>query len=379
MQKFFILFLFTFNIVFASNHFPFSGKVTGNKVRVRTNANLDSTIVKKLDQGSLLLVKGEKDDFYAIQPPQDVKLYVYKTYINMADQGLHNVEANRVNIRLQPNTEAPIVGRLVKDQKIFCSLCKESNKWLEILPTDDVYFYISKAYIQKVGDASIFSQMLQKKEEVDKLLNSAFFIAQAECKKSFNEMNPKEAIKQFETIIKGYKSFENHVKQAKEGLSLLQDTYLQKKIAFLEQKTNISSLEKTDVFKNVKSFEKTKTNIKNFARKIELKDNMKKWIPIENEIYQSWVSYHPDKSIDNFYLEQKANSLIVSGRVEKYDQNIKNKPGNYIIKGFEIPKAYLYSTKIDLEEFIGKKITILASPRPNNGFAYPAYFVNCIK
>ena len=79
MQKIFFTSIFVCNIIFAN--FPFSGKVTGNKVRLRKNASLESKIIKKMNKDELLLITGEKGDFYAVKPPEDIKLYVYKTYI----------------------------------------------------------------------------------------------------------------------------------------------------------------------------------------------------------------------------------------------------------------------------------------------------------
>jgi len=58
---------------------------------------------------------------------------------------------------------------------------------------------------------------------------------------------------------------------------------------------------------------------------------------------------------------------------------IKNKPGDFIITKDNETKAYLYSTKCDLNQHVGKKITMKVSPRPNNNFAFPAYFVNSIE
>jgi len=67
------------------------------------------------------------------------------------------------------------------------------------------------------------------------------------------------------------------------------------------------------------------------------------------------------------------------GKIVSYDDNISNKPGNYLIQMNNKQMAYLYSTQVDLSKHINKNIEILVSPRPNNNFAYPAYFVTEIR
>jgi hypothetical protein len=105
----------------------------------------------------------------------------------------------------------------------------------------------------------------------------------------------------------------------------------------------------------------------------------KMWLALEKELYTTWSNFHPEKSSDDFYREQQANSITINGIIEPYNQSIKNRPGDYILKNEDLPIAYLYSINVDLEKFKGKKISISVSPRPNNNFAFPAYFVNSIK
>lgn len=58
---------------------------------------------------------------------------------------------------------------------------------------------------------------------------------------------------------------------------------------------------------------------------------------------------------------------------------MKNNPGDYLLKDKENTLAFVYATKIDLEKWIGKRVSIECLPRPNNHFAFPAYYVISIK
>ncbi|EKE02397.1 MAG: hypothetical protein ACD_20C00394G0001 [uncultured bacterium] len=194
-------------------------------------------------------------------------------------------------------------------------------------------------------------------------------------------MSPQEAIEQFDQVIKEFNDFPECVQQAKEGLALIQDNYLQKKIAYLEAKAAISSIEKEDLLKAVEKATTSNDEVKSSAASSNkaISNKMKFWEPIEHSLYTTWTSFHPDKKIKDFYKEQEINALTISGVVESYTQSIKNKPGDYIVQLGNTNKAYIYSSKIDLNEYVGKKVKLKVSPRPNNNFAFPAYFVTSIE
>jgi hypothetical protein len=99
------------------------------------------------------------------------------------------------------------------------------------------------------------------------------------------------------------------------------------------------------------------------------------WDTLEESLYLSWTAFHSGKKIDDFYAEQKANASVLIGTIEPYVENVKDRPGDFLIHKQDGQVAYLYSTHIDLNHYVGKNITVLASPRPNHHFAFPAYYV----
>jgi len=359
---------------------PFTGKVLANKVRIRAKPDLDGRIIRQVNKNELLLVVGEEGDFWAIQPLKGTKAYVFRSYI------LDNVvEANRVNVRLEPHVDAPIIGQLQSGEKVQGEICAMNHKWLEIAPPTNSCFYISKEYVEKAGGPDYLAAMEKRKAEVADLLNSAFFLAEAECKKNYEEMSPQEPIEKFQTILRSYSDFSESCQTAKEGLALLKETYLQKKIAYLEARAELSPVAKEELIAKHKAENRDllRDNVKpdpalwgkHNQLKTDLTDRMRFWDTIEESLYLSWAAFHTNKKIEDFYQEQKANATIVTGTVELYDHPVKNKPGDYILRGNDAPIAYLYSTQVDLEKLAGKNVTMLVSPRPNNHFAFPSYFV----
>ena len=102
---------------------------------------------------------------------------------------------------------------------------------------------------------------------------------------------------------------------------------------------------------------------------------MKLWEPIEEALYLSWANINDNKAIRDYYDEQKLASVEIAGIVEPYNTPVKNKPGDFIIRDKDVPVAYVYSTQVNLQSLVGKQVKLIAAPRPNNNFAFPAYYI----
>ncbi|MDE3045447.1 MAG: SH3 domain-containing protein [Verrucomicrobiota bacterium] len=357
---------------------PFTGKVVANKVRLRVKPDLDSHIIRQVSKNDLLLVVGEEGDFYAVQPSKETKAYVFRSYI------LDNVvEANRVNIRLEPQVDGPIIGQLQAGDRIQGQVCPMNHKWLEIAAPNSTRFYISKEFLTQVGGPDYLISMEKRKSQVEEALNAAYAAAETECKKEYEEMAPQALIDQFQAILRNFADFPEAVNQAKEGLATLKETYLQKKISFLESRSELSPVAKQELLAKHQAESRElladgQANTGFFAKrapKKEMTDQMRYWDTIEESLYLSWTAFHTGRKLNDFYGEQKANATVLTGTVEAYDRSVRNRPGDYVLRSDEAPTAYLYSTSVNLEKYEGKQVTLLASPRPNNHFAFPAYFV----
>ena len=391
------MYLFTFvfcgSFLFAetaSEQFePFTGRVLGNKVRMRTKADLDSNIIRQYNKNDLVLVIGEEDEFYAVETPEETKAYIYRCYV------IDNVvEANRVNIRLEPHIDAPVIGQLQCNDRIESRICEMNNKWLEIRPPKGIKFYISKEFVERAGSINYFVTMQKRLDDAKTLLHSGLLMLEVQCNKSYEEMSPEETISKFDKLIKEFGDFPDYVEQAKEGLSMLQENYLQKKIHYLEKKANTLYRRPEPVFPEYEESNETANlfNDPEAPAKIEaslygqtkikeekMTGKMMFWEPVEEALYLGWSAFHPEKKQNDFYLEQEVNGIALTGVVEVYEYNMKNRPGDYILRNDRSPVAYLYSTKVDLSKHVGEKITVNVSARPNHHFAFPAYFVHSIE
>ncbi len=338
---------------------PFTGKVKGKKVRLRAAPDLEGRVVKELNPQDLLVVVGEKGDFYAVEPPSGTKAYVFRSFIL---DGI--VEGSRVNVRLEPSLDAPVIGHLHNGDHIKGTLSSLNNKWYEITPPPGTRFYVAKDYIASIGGPEVKAQIDKRRMTAEQLLDAATLLTHAEMKKHFPEMDIERIKHNYQMVMSEFTDFPDLCDRAKEGLTVLQEEYTQRKISYLEEKSEgkIASSETS----SAASFTEMMINPT---------DRMKMWEPVEESLYLTWASRHDNRSMDEFYEEQRQNGTVLTGIVEAYTSPVKRKPGDYLLKDKDMTQAYLYSTYINLQEYVGKKVTVIAAPRSNNNFAFKAYFV----
>lgn len=385
----------------AKNDFePFTGKVIGSKVRIRTQPNFKSDVVCSTSTGELLAVVGCDNDFYIVKPKKGIKGYVFRSFV------LDNiVEVDRVNVRLHPDLESPIIAKLNVGYRIEGSISPANNKWLEVDIQDIAQFYISKDYIEKVGPAGLFAQSESRNREASHILSAAFLFAQSQIQSPFEQIDFDSVSAKFDDLVTKYSDLPDVVGRAKEALSIIQEIYVQKKIAFLEGKAqhlpindslnpdqinklakigiNIQPTKIADAIKNMNVAYNTSKTIG--ASSVDvlgsegITDKMLSWQPLEESLFHVWSVSNNDLSIDDFYIEEKMNATTLTGIVEEYNRPVKNRPGDYLLRSESLPVAFLYSTHVNLQNLVGKKISLTCSPRPNNNFAFPAYYVLSIE
>ena len=346
-----------------ANYKAFTGKIVGGSVRMRLSPDMDSAVIKELLKGELVVVRGEKSDFYTVEAPADLKVYIFRSFV------LDNVvEGNRVHVRLSPELNAPIVATMNTGDKVNGQISDKNHKWLEIGVPKNVKFYVAKEYVEKIGGPELKALRDKKQNTVQQLMESAELLSQSEMMKSFEEIDFERVSNSFATITRDYSDFPEYSEKAKSKLAHLQETYLQKKIAYLEAKTSKLSKERSlrnDVL----------PVSDNSDDSLSAKDQMKIWERVEESLFLSWSTSHHKKTMDDFYDDQKMKCVRISGIVEAYNDSVKNKPGNFVLRDRDMPRAYVYSTFVDLQNYVGKYVTLVAVTRPNNNFAFPAYFV----
>lgn len=331
----------------------FTGKVKGKKVRLRASPDMESTIIRELSQGELISIVEDKGDFWGVQPTQESKAYIFRSFV------LDNtVEGSRVNVRLKPSTDAPIIAHLSTGDKIEGSVCTSNSKWMEIKAPESARFYVAKEYVENVGGPDMKAQYEKRLTHGRQMLDATLNFARSEMKKSYDRIEHEKIVSTLKSLAEEFNDITEISHHANSELHQLQEALLQKRINYLEDKAR--GIEPHDeVAKQHDS----------------MTDKMKMWEPIEEALYLSWSCVNEDKNIEQFYEEQRMDAVAVTGYVEAYDSQARSKPGDYLLKDGSAIKGCLYSTKVDLQKYVGKKVTVYGIERPNNNYAFPAYYV----
>lgn len=378
------------------NSKSFTGRITRDRVRLRLQPTVESPVIKELERGKMLLVTGEENDFYAVKPISGTKTYIYRTYVL---DGV--VEGNKVNVRIDPHLEAPVIAQLSTGDRVDGKISGRNSKWLEIDPPANTRLYVSADFVEKIGDANYIVRFEERLNDVNNLLNGTYLVSQQEIQKPFSEIEPERVEENYSRIISDYTEFPEQVRTAKKYLHQFKDAYLHKKVKYLEERSTTSTApwntqREESIVRNERLNEqensRQQTNdsqnstdtYKAWIHKkktSEMNARMALWIPVEISYYEEWAKKNGEQPIQNFYEEQRGSSHALRGVLEHYDRPVRNKPGDYLLvnRGNRLPIAYIYSTQVNLQELVGQDVTVEGVLRPNNNFAYPAYFIMSVE
>lgn len=388
MHRFACLLVLSLGMIFSSfaeteahSFQPFTGRVVRNKVRLRMQPSLDGPILRELNKEDLVVVLGETEEFFAVKAPTDMKAYVFRTFV--LD---HVIEGNHVNVRLEPELEATILTQVNSGDRIDGEISPLNSKWYEIKIPEKVRLYIAKDYIEKVGDEKMMASMEGRRQEVNRLLNQAYKMEEGEFAKPFLSIHLEDLERLLHRITQEYNDFPNQTARANELLAMIQDRYLQAKIVFLENKPAPVPARGGEGEEQEEETKPLPPKTVQPPQKVEMATNAfkpisegSKWDTQEQNHYLAWKSVHSDEpsTMDDFYLEEEKNSLVLRGTLESYDRPIKNRPGDFILlsQATGQPIAYLYGTAVDLGSRVKQVVTIKVVSRPNFHFAYPAFLV----
>ncbi|MFN0064750.1 MAG: SH3 domain-containing protein [Chlamydiales bacterium] len=371
---------------------PFTGSVVGSKVRLRTQPNLEGHVICETSSNEMFGVLGEENGYYAISPPRGTKGYVFRTFV------LDNtIEGERVNVRLYPDIEAPVIARLNTGDKVSSSVSDANNKWLEIDLPKTAYFYIAKEFIDKKGPIELIAQLESRHHEAMHLLSATFLFAQNEIQKTLPHIDLDAVNNKFTHITTTYADLPDICASAHDANRLIQELYVQKKIAFLESRTNnstsivefsqeqldklaalgikVNPVQEESAIAEVGLAASETMGLSSTLSDQEMTDKMLLWEPMEQALFHLWAAANNEDSIEDFYRHENLHAIYISGMLEPYNRPVKNVPGDFVLRHNNHPVAFLYSTRVNLQKMVGKNVTIRVAPRPNNHFAYPAYFV----
>lgn len=345
-----------------SDFAPFTGRVMANRVRLRLQPSIEGPIYKELDAGELFVVTGLHDDYYAVIPPADVKGYLFRMYVL---EGV--VEGQNVNLRLEPDTNAPILTQFHAGDKVDGIISAKNNKWLEIKLPPNVRFYISKDYIEKVGDKNYFQKIESERRnlqaEIDKL--------QAELGKEFAKPFRDIQLAPLATKVHSLQKRAADFPKEKEAADLLfkdmQNEYLQLSLVQEVRPIDVPETHQQEL-EQQKISHTSNTPAPAISSYLQQQ---------EQQLVAAALAAKIAPTEEQFYQQELHKARALRGVVVRYDKAVKNRPGDFMLVDpiSQVPQAFLYSTQVDLSTYEGKAVRLKGTNRANNHFALPAFFV----
>ncbi|WP_348662833.1 SH3 domain-containing protein [Chlamydia vaughanii] len=369
-----------------SSFAPFTGEIKGNRVRLRLAPHVDSSIVKELSKGDYIGVIGESKDYYIVTAPEGLKGYVFRTFV------LDNViEGEQVNVRLEPSTSAPVLARLSRGTEIQTTSTQTQGKWLEIALPSQCAFYVAKNFVSHKGSIDLYKHREGQKKIALDLLNSAVKFAQEELQKTLDTVDLEAIYKKINLVqAEEFSDVPGLQPLIQKALEEIQDTYLSKSLSNQDKvsgKQKIAGPSSTEVLHDTDKQEHTLSLLSQHIRKqAKIKTSPKTHgrESLEYALFKLWADMQPQENSrkltqEAFYEEEKKKKQVLVGELDVYPHVVKNNPGDYLLKDKENTLAFVYATKIDLEKWLGKRVSVECLPRPNNHFAFPAYYIISIK
>lgn len=295
------------------------GAVTNKRVRMRTAAQLDAPVIKELDKGTPLKITSEIAEFYAVIPPFPMKAYIFRTYVLDG-----KIEGDRVNVRLGPSADAPILTQLSNGYCVNGKPSSVNAKWLEIdLPTT-TRFYISRDYVQ----------IIDEKEFQDLAKN---FHSPIQAENSIKKVAASSETK----AIKNEESSENAL-----GVTVINEVVSKRvsKTSSKEEKHPLSS------------------------------PALNSWQIQEQNIQNQWLLLNAPSSTENYQDFLDACAGRIKGTLSIYHAP-SDAPGNFILSENGKIIAIIYSANLDLTPYLEQTIEVKAVQRDNHNYAYPAFCV----
>lgn len=141
----FIILLCMIAASLAENFKPFSGVVNEDNINIRSDSTVNAKIICTINKDQPLEVVAEKYGWYKVRLPKNAASFVRKDLVTPIDNQTLKISKDKVNIRLQPNEESPILGQADKNEVVIISESK--GQWYKIEPINNSFGWIYKKFL----------------------------------------------------------------------------------------------------------------------------------------------------------------------------------------------------------------------------------------
>jgi len=128
----------------------FKGRINANGINIRADSNTTSEIICKADRGERVEVLAELYDWYKIRVPYYVPEFIKKEFVVLLDDKTGQVLRDNVNIRMRPDTSAPILGKV--DARTALVILGTWGDWYKISALAETFGWVHKRFVDKIEE-----------------------------------------------------------------------------------------------------------------------------------------------------------------------------------------------------------------------------------
>lgn len=153
----FLLAHFSFANCAQESFLSFKGEINSDNINIRQDSTVNAPIICNVDKDSRVEVISDFYEWYRIRLPKFAPSYIKKSLvecifyeepqINRACQN-GRVLKDRVNVRLSPNENSPILGQIDKNETV--NIIQEESDWYKIEPIKESFGWIHKKFVSPV-------------------------------------------------------------------------------------------------------------------------------------------------------------------------------------------------------------------------------------
>lgn len=132
---------------------PFKGEINTDTINVRTDSTVGAPVICTLNRQDPVEVIGELYEWYKIKLPKSAPSYIKKTLVSPIDDKTVKVLKDRVNIRLTPSEQSPILGKAHKDEVL--RIAGSEGEWFKIEPSKNSHGWINKKFVHPFRTAIV--------------------------------------------------------------------------------------------------------------------------------------------------------------------------------------------------------------------------------
>ncbi len=142
-------------LVFADEH----GEVIKDRINVRADSTITAQTICMLKKGETVEIAGEKFDWYSIILPKDFTAYLSKHYVDVIAAKRGKINATRVNLRLKPSLEAPLVGTV--EENSLVTIVGKNGDWYQVKAYPYARGWVNKHFIASHGERAVADLVAQ--------------------------------------------------------------------------------------------------------------------------------------------------------------------------------------------------------------------------